>query len=101
MIYERELKFLDQSKVIKELVAKKKTANDDEWWELDVYLKNKEDEALMVITIRNTPRRWVRLNSLYTFIEKTCPSLSYFKVTMIKTNEESPPNKEDKRKETA
>ena len=78
-IYERELKLLNQTKSIKNLVVLKRTVDSKSWWELMVFV-NDQEEGLTVLTARNTDRRWAKLDSLHTFIADTCSNVDSFVV---------------------
>ncbi len=79
-IYERELGILSDSGVIEELSTRIMKDGETEGWVLYAKIKEKEGESL-IITARNTPRRWKKLDTLEAFIRKTCPKAPYLKIT--------------------
>jgi hypothetical protein len=80
-IYERELEILSESGVVSDMIARKLEGEENQGWVLFVNIKEKEEESL-IITARNTPRRWKKLDTLEAFIRKTCPKAEYLKITL-------------------
>jgi hypothetical protein len=80
-IYERDLEILSVSGVVQDVTARKLTGEEAQGWVLFVKIKEKEEEIL-IITARNTPRRWKKIDTIEAFIRKTCPKVGYFKVEL-------------------
>lgn len=84
-IYERELHLLDNANSVHEITVIPKKGNGSLWFEIVVHLKDKQNEnGLLVVTSRNTPRTWKNLDTLYKFLGDVCPNTEHVKL-FIKT----------------
>ena len=72
IIFERELGLMDESGAIEGFTAIERQEDAKTWYELIVAVEN-QDDPYTVTTARQSPRRWVHLNTLFNFIKEKCP----------------------------
>ena len=73
MIFERELGLMDQAGAIEGFTAVERQEDAKHWYELLVKL-DEQNDAYTITNARQSPRRWVQINTLIEFIRGQCPN---------------------------
>ena len=74
-----QLKALSRCGVIDGIKVKAEIIDRKQMWKLLIHFKDKEVEAVL-ISQKKKIRYWIQLNTIVTFIEELCPSVSQLTV---------------------
>jgi len=74
VIYERELRIYSKTNSIVKVFAVKRESEPKPKWELEFNIKGETERALLVTT-RNKPRQFSKLNHMVELVKDWCPNL--------------------------